>query len=129
MNATDLDTGVNAEIRFRMQQGSFDDFAIDNRTGVVTITRKLDYDKRNTYQMEIVAADQGIPSLSGTASLTISIVNSNDKDPYFTPVTQRAEVMMTPSRSIAVTISKSMNSFCRYARTQRWENRFTHWSL
>ncbi|KAJ6636635.1 Cadherin-87A [Pseudolycoriella hygida] len=92
VNATDLDTGVNAEIRYRIQQGSFDDFAINNQTGVVTISRKLDYDKRNTYQMEIVAADQGIPSLSGSASITISIINSNDKDPYFTPATQRAEV-------------------------------------
>lgn len=60
VNATDLDTGVNAEIRYRIQQGSFDDFSINNRTGVVTITRKLDYDKRNTYQMELVAADQGL---------------------------------------------------------------------
>lgn len=34
----------------------------------------------------------GIPSLSGTATLSINIINSNDKDPYFTPVTQRAEV-------------------------------------
>lgn len=59
VNATDLDTGVNAEIRYRIQQGNFDDFAINNRTGEVTITRKLDYDKRNTYQMEIVASDQG----------------------------------------------------------------------
>lgn len=59
MNATDLDIGVNAEIRYRIQQGSFDDFAINNRTGVVTITRKLDYDKRNTYNIGIVAADQG----------------------------------------------------------------------
>lgn len=34
----------------------------------------------------------GTPSLSGTASLTVNIVNSNDKDPYFTPATQRAEI-------------------------------------
>lgn len=78
--------------RYRIQQGSFDDFAIDNRTGVVSIARKLDYDRRNTYQMEIVASDSGTPSLSGTTMLTISIINSNDKAPYFTPTTQRAEV-------------------------------------
>lgn len=30
--------------------------------------------------------------MSGTASLTVHIVNSNDKDPYFTPSTQRAEI-------------------------------------
>lgn len=34
----------------------------------------------------------GIPSLSGTATLSVNIINSNDKDPYFTPGTQRAEV-------------------------------------
>lgn len=30
--------------------------------------------------------------MSGTATLSISITNSNDKDPFFTPGTQRAEV-------------------------------------
>ncbi|XP_050101039.1 cadherin-87A isoform X1 [Anopheles aquasalis] len=92
LEAIDLDTGINAEIRYRIQQGSFDDFSIDNRTGVVSIARKLDYDRRNTYQMEIVASDLGTPSLSGTTMLTVSIINSNDKAPYFTPTTQRAEV-------------------------------------
>ncbi|XP_058058428.1 cadherin-87A [Anopheles bellator] len=92
LQAIDLDTGINAEIRYRIQQGSFDDFSIDNRTGIVLIARKLDYDRRNTYQMEIVAADLGTPSLSGTTMLTVSIINSNDKAPYFTPTTQRAEV-------------------------------------
>uniref|UniRef100_A0A182QKL0 Cadherin domain-containing protein n=1 Tax=Anopheles farauti TaxID=69004 RepID=A0A182QKL0_9DIPT len=92
LQAIDLDTGINAEIRYRIQQGSFDDFAIDNKTGIVSIARKLDFDRRNTYQMEIVASDAGTPSLSGTTALTVSIINSNDKAPYFTPTTQRAEV-------------------------------------
>lgn len=47
--------------RYRIQQGSFDDFLIDNKTGLVTIGKKLDYDRRNTYQIEIVAADLGKP--------------------------------------------------------------------
>lgn len=34
----------------------------------------------------------GIPSLSGTASITINIINSNNKAPYFTPTTQKAEI-------------------------------------
>lgn len=92
LNATDLDTGENADISYRIQQGSFNDFHIDNRTGVVTIARPLDYDVRPNYSLEIVASDRGIPSLSGTATMTINIVNSNDKAPYFTPTTQRAEI-------------------------------------
>lgn len=78
--------------RYRIQQGSFDDFRIDENTGEVFVSRKLDYDNRNTYQIEVIAMDLGTPSLSGTATLTVSIINSNDKDPYFTPATQHAEV-------------------------------------
>lgn len=45
--------------RYRIQQGSFDDFVIDNETGLVTIARKLDFDKRDTYRIELVASDLG----------------------------------------------------------------------
>lgn len=47
---------------------------------------------RQNYTLEIVAYDKGIPSLSGTATIEINIINSNDKAPYFTPTTQRAEI-------------------------------------
>lgn len=46
--------------RYRVQQGSFDDFAIDNETGLVTIARKLDFDRRNHYSIEVVASDLGM---------------------------------------------------------------------
>lgn len=48
------------ECRYRVQQGSFDDFAIDNETGLVTISRKLDFDRRNHYSIEVVASDLGM---------------------------------------------------------------------
>ncbi|XP_055857461.1 cadherin-87A isoform X2 [Episyrphus balteatus] len=92
LQATDLDSGINAELKYRIQQGNFDDFRIDENSGEIFVSRKLDYDRRNTYQLEVLATDMGTPSLSGTATLTVTIINSNDKDPYFTPATQRAEV-------------------------------------
>lgn len=69
LNATDLDTGENAEITYRIQQGSFNDFQIDNRSGVITIAKPLDYDIRQNYTLEVVASDKGIPSLSGKFNL------------------------------------------------------------
>ncbi|XP_067636828.1 cadherin-87A [Eurosta solidaginis] len=92
LEAQDLDSGINAEIRYRIEHGSFNDFGIDERTGDVFVSRKLDYDRRNTYQIEVLAMDLGTPSLSGTTTLVVTINNSNDKDPYFTPATQHAEV-------------------------------------
>lgn len=87
-----MDTSINAEIRYRIQQGSFDDFTINNHTGIVTVARKLDYDRRNTYEIEVLASDLGTPSLTGTTTLTVSILNINDKAPYFSPATQKAEI-------------------------------------
>lgn len=92
VEAMDLDKGENAEVVYRFQQGSFDDFQINNRTGDIVLTRKLDFDRRNAYHIEVVAADMGTPSLSGSATVTINILNSNDKAPSFTPNTQRGEV-------------------------------------
>lgn len=92
LTAEDLDTGVNAEIRYRLQRGNFDDFKIDQLTGEVFVSRKLDYDQKNTYEIEVLASDLGTPSLSGTATLVVNVTNSNDKNPYFTPATQTAEV-------------------------------------
>ncbi|XP_061704355.1 cadherin-87A isoform X2 [Cydia pomonella] len=92
VRATDLDSGANAELKYAIQHGALDAFAIDNVTGVVTVSSKLDYDKRNTYRIAIVAADLGMPSHTGTTELTVHVSNVNDKKPYFTPTIQRAEV-------------------------------------
>ncbi|PSN52632.1 hypothetical protein C0J52_14597, partial [Blattella germanica] len=70
--ATDADSGVNAQIKYRIQKGGFEDFNIEEETGIVAISRT--------------------PVLTGTTTLTVTVLNSNDKDPYFDPSTQRAEV-------------------------------------
>lgn len=57
--ATDADSGVNAELLYRIQKGAFDDFSINETTGVITVSRKLDYDERNTYHVEVIALDGG----------------------------------------------------------------------
>lgn len=57
--ATDADSGNNAELIYRIQKGAFDDFTINETTGVVTVSRKLDYDEKDTYHVEIIALDKG----------------------------------------------------------------------
>ncbi|CAG9787488.1 unnamed protein product [Diatraea saccharalis] len=92
VRATDLDSGINAEIKYGIQKGAQEAFLIDNVTGVVTVSAALDYDKRNTYKIQIIASDLGMPSLTGTTELTVHVINVNDKKPSFTPPVQRAEV-------------------------------------
>ncbi|XP_017767839.1 PREDICTED: cadherin-87A isoform X2 [Nicrophorus vespilloides] len=93
VNATDADVGLNADVLYKLTKGSLDDFNIDPESGIVTVSSKLDYDRRNTYNIEVVATDKGSPALTGTATLTVNIINTNDKLPYFVPTTQKAEVL------------------------------------
>ncbi|KAJ8921829.1 hypothetical protein NQ315_008461 [Exocentrus adspersus] len=93
VEATDADNGVNAEIEYFFQKGAYEDFKIDNTSGTIYVFSKLDFDRRNTYNIEIIAVDHGSPSLTGTTTLTVNVINTNDKLPYFIPTTQTAEVM------------------------------------
>ncbi|KAK9508052.1 hypothetical protein O3M35_007799 [Rhynocoris fuscipes] len=90
--AHDADTGINAELTYKIEKGAFDDFGIENKTGVVLVTSKLDYDRRESYTIHIIAVDGGTPALTGTTTLNVKIDNTNDKIPYFSPPTQRAEI-------------------------------------
>ena len=74
VKATDADYGINAQLTYRIQQGAYDDFAIDETTGEVTLSGKLNFDTRPEYQLEIVAVDGGEPSLSGEPSHLIEEV-------------------------------------------------------
>jgi predicted nucleic-acid-binding protein len=58
--ATDADAGVNAQIKYRIQKGGFDDFHIGDETGVVSIANKLDFDRRSVYNIVIIAVDGGV---------------------------------------------------------------------
>nr|CAH7738219.1 unnamed protein product [Callosobruchus chinensis] len=93
VEATDADNGENALIEYQIQKGAYEDFSIDNATGVIAVASKLDFDRKNTYNVEVLAMDHGTPRLTGTTTVTINIINTNDKLPFFVPTTQNAEVM------------------------------------
>ena len=52
--ASDGDVGNNAAVSFRIQRGAFQDFALNGSSGVLTVARALDYDKRDNYAIGMV---------------------------------------------------------------------------
>ncbi|GIY08015.1 cadherin-87A [Caerostris extrusa] len=54
VSASDADTGVNADISYRIQKGGSDDFDIHPRSGEITVKAgaKMDYDRRKEYNIE-----------------------------------------------------------------------------
>ncbi|XP_047001442.1 cadherin-99C [Schistocerca americana] len=56
-------------------------FAIGDRTGVITVIRKLDREELTRYQLVVKAEDTG--GLSSTALISIKVTDINDKNPEF----------------------------------------------
>ena len=85
MNATDDDSGLNAAITFAIVSGDVtNSFFINSSTGQVIMTDNLDREAGNPIVLTLAAIDQGIPPLSDTITVTITLLDINDSPPVFT---------------------------------------------
>ena len=84
--ATDADLGSNAEIVYELVGNNAQPFAINSSTGVISLRQQLDYEMVTTYVINVIAYDQGIPSLTSTATLEIQVIDINDNPPVFSEV-------------------------------------------
>ena len=80
---SDADIGRNGHIFFSFAGGSSDPFSIDESTGYISVSGLLDAEYQHNYFLRIIARDQGIPSRSSYASLSIAVSDVNDEDPVF----------------------------------------------
>ncbi|XP_027864170.1 protocadherin alpha-5-like isoform X10 [Xiphophorus couchianus] len=101
LNATDLDEGVNSDIRyFFIKTGTIDPsslFDLNAETGEVAVKEGLDYEETRAYEIRVQAKDQGVPPRSAHAKLLIEVIDVNDNSPeisvtsLMTPVREDAE--------------------------------------
>ncbi|XP_051926761.1 protocadherin Fat 2 isoform X1 [Hippocampus zosterae] len=61
-------------------------FAIDPRSGEISICAGLDREERTHYSLTVQAADEGYPPLSSAVLVTITVVDANDNPPLFSQV-------------------------------------------
>ncbi|XDV39653.1 hypothetical protein PO909_008856, partial [Leuciscus waleckii] len=85
VNATDLDEGPNGEIVYSFGKSVNSKvrklFDINNITGEITVKGLLDYEDKDSYEIDIQASDKGsIPTITDK-SVTIKIVDVNDNAP------------------------------------------------
>lgn len=62
------------------------------RLGVLSIVQTLDYEHTKSYQLLVLATDQGVPPLSSQAVVNISVSDSNDNTPVFSQKTYSVQV-------------------------------------
>jgi protocadherin Fat 1/2/3 len=120
VSASDADAGINAIISYRLlsDEGRF---AIDAASGAVRLTAGLDFEKTQIYQLQIEAADGGVPSLTAIVTLTINVLDVNDNPPRFEVASLSIEVPEdAPVGTILASIiaedkDRGINSEIRYA--------------
>ncbi|XP_061491222.1 cadherin-23 isoform X10 [Rhineura floridana] len=82
--ATDMDSGLNQQLSYRIESGAQDKFVIDADTGVISVANiTIDREEKDNYRLTVVAMDRGILPLSGTATVNILINDINDSQPEF----------------------------------------------
>ncbi|OXB84779.1 UNVERIFIED_CONTAM: hypothetical protein H355_015901 [Colinus virginianus] len=80
--ALDPDEGVNGMVLYSLKQNPKGLFSINEQTGAISLKGQLDINA-GTYQVEILASDMGVPQLSSTFILTVSVHDVNDNPPVF----------------------------------------------
>uniref|UniRef100_A0A672IDN9 FAT atypical cadherin 1a n=1 Tax=Salarias fasciatus TaxID=181472 RepID=A0A672IDN9_SALFA len=93
VDSTDKDKGDNGVVRYSIFGGT-NHFAINEVTGVVTVTKPLDREIHPFYVLKIAARDQATndPQLVSTVPLKITLEDVNDNPPKFVPPNYRVKV-------------------------------------
>ncbi len=82
--ATDSDSGENGKIgyfidRSRSDQGKV--FDVNPTTGLVYVNKALDYESKKSYELVVVARDNGVQKLQTSAVVSIEVIDVNDNEP------------------------------------------------
>ena len=95
----DLPNSPNSMISYSLND-PFDLFEVDAATGSFSVTGSLDFETRSSYSLQVMATDSGQPSLTGTAQITINVINVNDQVPQLSgnQMIELSELTTTMSR-------------------------------
>ncbi|XP_036431569.1 protocadherin alpha-8-like isoform X2 [Colossoma macropomum] len=85
VNATDLDEGLNGEIVYSFGNHDNDKlqrlFDINSLTGEIIVKGLIDYEGKDSYEIDIQASDKGSPPFTADKSVLIKVVDINDNAP------------------------------------------------
>ncbi|XP_055975002.1 protocadherin-23 [Sorex fumeus] len=94
VEATDRDSGINAQLQFEIMPGaSFELFQINPDTGEVVTTAALDREAQEVFTLRVLVQDGGIPSLSATTTILCNVEDENDHTPNIIAPVHGIEVL------------------------------------
>ncbi|XDB51950.1 hypothetical protein AB1E18_005499 [Capra hircus] len=85
LNSSDADEGSNSEIVYSfssdVSQNIKTKFNIDPSSGEIRTKGQLDYEEVKLYDIQVIAYDNGTPSMSGHCKISVKLVDINDNSP------------------------------------------------
>ncbi|XP_047209454.1 protocadherin alpha-2-like isoform X5 [Girardinichthys multiradiatus] len=128
--ANDADTGNNAVKGYKLSPNEY--FSLDVQNGgqhsesaELMLQKSLDREKKSAIHLILTAFDGGKPSMSGTLTITVNVLDVNDNSPVFSQSLYKAQVLEnTPFQSFVLTVSavdsdEGINSEILYSFIQR----------
>uniref|UniRef100_H2ZRQ8 Cadherin domain-containing protein n=1 Tax=Latimeria chalumnae TaxID=7897 RepID=H2ZRQ8_LATCH len=107
-NALDPDVGTNS-LRTYMVSAS-EHFALDiqthsdgNKFPELVLKKPLDREQQSVHHLTLIAVDGGVPERSGTAEISVVVLDANDNAPVFDQAVYRTDVMENAARGTLVT--------------------------
>lgn len=86
VHAVDADSGQNAQVRYHIDRKRCDvrgQFEVDAMSGVIVITRPLDFEITRHHELIVVAADQGPQSLKTSAVVSVQVLPTHYSTAWF----------------------------------------------
>lgn len=106
-NCADFPTGVNQKVVFSIQTDSSNSseyFHIDPADGTIYLKQSLDHEQASSHHFIVVATDQGVPSLSSTAHVWLTVLDMNDNPPRFEQLSYSCGLSVHATRGQFVTV-------------------------
>jgi tetrahydromethanopterin S-methyltransferase subunit A len=87
VTASDADEpgNPNSQIQYAIASGNeMNRFRINAASGEIQLMNLLDFEMQTSYSLTIVARDGGTPTMSGSATVSIAVINVNENPPTLT---------------------------------------------
>ena len=102
--ASDADTGENAVVSYAIVSGNDNGlFELDSENGTLILIGRLDFESQEMYSLTLTATNSlATPSLVSTATVQITVVESNEFPPMFSQIEYEASIMENVAASSSV---------------------------
>ncbi|KAM4869032.1 protocadherin alpha-5 isoform 12-T12 [Urocitellus parryii] len=111
--ASDLDIGVNAELRYKVNPNEYFDLDVKRNEGEtkvleLVLKKPLDREETQEHRLLLIATDGGKPELTGTVQLLINVLDANDNAPEFDkPIYNVKMLENTPNETLVIKLNAS----------------------